>query len=147
MCSRPTGGLIMQSYPLKPHFTVQFSGVSFSFLSAGSQVFTIFMCCHFSRPWCVLFMVFIHFSDCFLCFTYVMGTLVQFTLLLCFIGSYMFPGGVGTCVFNIPCPVFTVGKSCLVVVAVQGAPDLLSLVVLPVDCCQHLLFAFHPGRS
>ena len=68
------------------------------------------------------FMVFIHFSDCFLRFTYVMGTLVQFTLLLCFIGSYMFPGGVGTCVFNTPCPVFTVGKSRLVVVAVQGAP-------------------------
>ena len=123
MCSRPIGGLIMQSYPLKPHFTVQFSGVSFSFLSAGSQVSAIFMCCHFSRPWCVLFMVFIHFSDCFLCFTYVMGTLVQFTLLLCFIGSYMFPGGVGTCAFNTPCPVFTVGKSRLVVVAVQGAPN------------------------
>src|SRR5438445_1509859 len=123
MCSRPTGGLIMQSYPLKPHYTVQFSGVSFSFLSAGSQVSTIFMCCHFSRPWCVLFnMVFIHFSDCFLCFTYVMGTLVQFTLLLCYIGSYMFPGGIGTCVFNTPCLVFTMGKSRLVVVAVQGAP-------------------------
>ena len=72
-------------------------------------------------------MVFIHFSDCFLCFTYVMGTLVQFTLLLCYIGSYMFPGGIGTCVFNTPCLVFTVGKSHLVVVAVQGAPLLKGL--------------------
>jgi len=27
----------------------QFTGVSFSFLSAGSQVSTIFLCCHFSR--------------------------------------------------------------------------------------------------
>jgi len=36
------------------------------------------------------------FSDCFLCFTHVMGTLVQFTLLLCYICFYMFLGGVGT---------------------------------------------------
>jgi hypothetical protein len=54
-----------------------------------------------------------------------MGTLVWFTLLLCYIGSYMFPGGVGTCSFVTPCPVFTVGKSRLVVVAVQGAPSYL----------------------
>ena len=51
-----------------------------------------------------------------------MGTVVQFTLLLCYIGSYMFPRGVGTCSFITPCPVFTVGNSRLVVVAVQGAP-------------------------
>jgi hypothetical protein len=75
--------------------------------------------------WCVVFnMVFIQFSDCFLCFTHVMGTLVQFILLLCHIVSYMFPGGVGTCFFNTPCPVFTVGNSRLVVVAVQGAPPI-----------------------
>jgi len=57
-------------------------------------------------PWCVVFnMVFIHFSDCFLCFTHIIGTLVQFTLLLCYIGSYLFPGGVGTAMFIPPCPV------------------------------------------
>jgi hypothetical protein len=79
----------------------------------------------------VLFnMVFIHFSDCFLCFTYVMGTLIQFTLLLCYIDSYMFSRGIGTCVFNTPCPVFTMGKLCLVVVMVQGAPLLFLSVIL-----------------
>ena len=67
-------------------------------------------------------LLFATFPDCFLCFTHVMGTFVQFTLLLCYIGSFMFPGGVGTCIFVTPCPVCTVGKSRLVVVAVQGAP-------------------------
>jgi len=56
---------------------------------------------HLVGPWCVVFnMVFIHFSDCSLCFTHVLGTLMQFTLLLCYIGSYLFPGGVGTLVHH-----------------------------------------------
>jgi len=66
----------------------------------------------FVGPWCVVFnMVFIHFSDCFLCFTHIIGTLVQFTLLLCYIGSYLFPGGVGTTMFITPCPGFHHGKT------------------------------------
>jgi len=69
--------------------------------------------CHFSGfHWCVVFnMVFIHFSDCSLCFTHVMGTLVQFTLILCYMGSYLFHGGVGTMAFITPCPVFHHGKT------------------------------------
>ena len=56
---------------------------------------------HLIGPWCVVFnMVFIHFSDCSLCFTHVLGTLMQFTLLLCYIGYYLFPGGIGTMVHH-----------------------------------------------
>jgi len=54
-----------------------------------------------------------------------MGTLVRFTLLLCYMGSYLFHGGIGTMAFITLCPVFHCGKPRLVVVAVQGAPRVL----------------------
>ena len=95
MCSRPTGGPIMQSYPLKPHYTAQFSAVSFSFHWFPS--FYYFHVLSFLQALVCGFQHNSHpFSDCFLCFTHVMGTLVQFTLLLCYICFYMFLGGVGT---------------------------------------------------
>jgi len=67
-------------------------------------------------------MVFIHFPDCSLCFTHVLGTLMQFTLLLCYIGSYLFPGGRWYPGSSLLAQFFTVGKPRLVVVTVQGAP-------------------------
>ena len=95
MCSRPTGGPIMQSYPLKPHYTAQFSAVSFSFHWFPS--FYYFHVLSFLQALVCGFQHNSHpFSDCFLYFTHVMGTLVQFTLLLCYICFYMFLGGVGT---------------------------------------------------
>ena len=36
----------------------------------------------------------------------------------------MFPGGIGTAIFITPCPGFTVGKLRLVLVTVQGAPQI-----------------------
>ena len=85
----------MQSYPLKPHYTAQFSAVSFSFHWFPS--FYYFHVLSFLQALVCGFQHNSHpFSDCFLCFTHVMGTLVQFTLLLCYICFYMFLGGVGT---------------------------------------------------
>ena len=142
MRAHPTGEPIMQSYPLKPSLHCPIFSCFLLFPLVPS--FHYFHVLSFLQALVCGFQHNSHpFSDCFLYFTHVMGTLVQFTLLLCYICFYMFLGGVGTNSL----PSFHRGK-----IAPGGGrgsrgPPKRKFLIVRQDCLITLVFwASHPSQ-